>query len=639
MSIDEAFGQARQAYLNADYVGALTLLNNLLDVRDDARPRLLVGEVLMKLRMPAEALDAYEQAAQVEGPLQPVCLWRCALTALETGDLDKAQAYGLRLRAIRPDDPELAAFLARLFLQRGEKDLVHAVKDTLADSEDTETLRLAAQLIGDDPRNHRNLDVFGKLRRRFPQDDYTRFTLLGFAREFCAFDLIEAEEKLIAADLAGGRRDILKAETPHMALMWCGDEETLRAAENLPQPAVIDPARQRRRRYTPHDRGPKIRIGYVSADFWDDHATMRLLQSVLTAHDPERFEVTLFCITPPRFLAMDGGHRKQWGRIVPLSDLDDAAAVAEIRAAKIDILVDLKGNTGAARPGLFNADAAPVQVAWLGFPGSSVGVDCDYIIGDPVVLPQASALSYHETFCRLPETYQPNDPVHRPLPMAKSRAELDLPEDAPVFAAFNATRKITPATFDLWMRILAGAPDSLLWVMCDHPLARENMQARARARGVDPKRIHFAKKMAYPDHIARLQAADLGLDTFPCNGHTTTSDTLWAGVPVLTMRGTTFASRVSESLLKAIGLEELVAADADGFVEMAVRLAADPAGRGALRNRLVRNRFRAPLFDAERFCRHLEAAYEQMAETSRAGHPPAPIDIAALPPRDRAFGP
>ena len=630
MSIDEAIGQARQAYMNADYVGALTLLNNLLDSKSDARPRMLVGEVLMKLGMPGDALEAFEQAALVEGPLLPVCLWRAALVSLETGDIDKAQHYGLRLREIRPDDPELAAFLARLFLQRGEHDLVDVVKDTLAGSEETETLRLAARLIGDDPRNPRNLEVFGKLRARFPADDYTRFTLLGFAREFCDFERIEQEEALIRADLAAGRTGILQAETPHMALMWSGDEAINRLAVNQQQPAVIDPTRQRHRRYTPHVFAEKIRVGYVSADLWDDHATMRLLQSVLMAHDPDRFEITLFCITPPRFLAMDGGNRKRWGRIVTLSDLDDAAAVAEIRAAGIDILVDLKGNTASSRPALFNSHAAPVQVAWLGFPGSSVGVDCDYIIGDPIVLPKTSALHYHEIFCRLPETYQPNDPTGRPVCAPASRAELGLPEGDFLFASFNHPRKITAEIITLWSRILHRVPRSKLWILHDSRRMAGNIASRFATLGIGTDRLIFTLPLPRPQHFARLPVADLILDTAPCNGHTTTADALHAGVPVLTMRGTNFASRVAESLLTAGGLPDLVAENGDDYVERAVALAMEPARCRRMSQRLIAERHRLPLFDSARFTRHLERAYRAMASRFSADLSPDHIDVEPI---------
>lgn len=614
----------------AAYHEALSAVSALLD--NGSGPDIFVeaGRTLERLGMLTEAAEAFEHAADRGGPEAPAHTLKAAELYFEAGDDDRALLLGMKLFKVMPANPDLAFILASLFARTGDWPLVNLVKNTLVRSDRPEHLQLAVRLIGDDVRNDNNLELFSKLRALFPHDNHIRFSLMGFAREFCDYAVLEREERLLERELAQDGAGLLAAESPHHNLMWCGDERLNRQAANvraLPPTSRFNPQRPVKL----HQWGTRLRIGYLSSDLWDDHATMRLFQSVLTAHDPERFDVTLFCYTPEKFAGFDSGKRETWGRIVPVGHLDDAGAEAVIREHGIDILVDLKGHTGGARPGIMNRMAAPVQVAWLGFPGSVTGVDCDYVIGDATVLPDSSKQHYHEKFCRLPDTYQPNDPVHRPLPPATSRAELGLPEDRFVFAAFNSARKISRRTIALWVRILEEADNTVLWIMCDSPLARGNIQTCIEAAGIAPGRVIFAPKTAYENHVARLQAADLGLDTFPYNGHTTTSDKLWAGLPVITARGTNFASRVSESLLKAIGLPQLVADDDEGFCDLAIRLAADRAEVESLKQHLADNRYTAPLFDAERFCRHLETAYETMAARARDGLEPDHFDVPALP--------
>ena len=251
--------------------------------------------------------------------------------------------------------------------------------------------------------------------------------------------------------------------------------------------------------------------------------------------------------------------------------------------------------------------------------------------------PDSSKPFYHEKFCRLPDTYQPNDNVYRPLPPPMRRSDAGLPDDRIVFASFNAVRKINLDMFRSWMRILAAVPESVLWIMCQDEAARKNLLDQARRAGIGAERIIFAAATGQEAHIARLQAASIGLDTSPYNGHTTTSDKLWAGLPVVTVRGNHFASRVSESLLNAVGLPELVAETIDDYVALAVRLAQSPAELAALRRKLRDNRFRMPLFDSERFTRHLESAYVAIAERCRRGDAPEHMDIPALPARTAPF--
>lgn len=455
--------------------------------------------------------------------------------------------------------------------------------------------------------------------------------------QLCLAELEDQDARLLAL-MVSGQASAFAVDDPHDHIMWCDDEALNFRITRMHGGTGFTPQSRAARRTLPHSFGQKIRVGYLSNDLSDQHATMRLFQGVLLDHDPARFDVTLFCYTSDAVIATDQGLRSRYGRIVRIGKLNDADARDTIRNAGIDILVDLKGHTRDARVSLVNSGLAPIQVAYLGFPGCGTGIDCDYIISDAIVTPTQSQPHYHERFCRLPECYQANDGEHRALPPAASRAELGLPEDAIVIASFNAAKKITPLTARLWAEVLRAVPKAVLWMMCDDLDARANFTAFMTDQGVPADRIIFATRAAYPQHVARLQAADFAVDSFPTNGHTTTSDKLWAGLPVVTRRGRNFTSRVSESLLMALGLPELVAPDDRGFVDLCVALARDPARLAALKARIARSRFIAPLFDTERFTRHLERAYEVMVDRQRQGLEPEAFDVEALPPRTAPFG-
>lgn len=481
-------------------------------------------------------------------------------------------------------------------------------------------LLVSRQLVARNPRHAEGLALYRSL-----------------IRDCLMFDAVEKSDAELLARLKAGDPWALGAERPLDHISWCDDEAITRRLTRIDEARPFTEASRTARRSHPHRFGEKIRIGYLSNDFSSRHATMRLFQGVLLAHDPARFEVTLYCHTPPELVSTDEDMRRHYGRIVPVADMTAEQAAQRMRADGIDILVDLKGHTRAARLDIVNAGGAPIQVAWLGFPGTGTGIDCDYVIGDPVVTPPSVAEHYVEEIVRLPECYQPNDSRLRPLVPPASRASLNLPEDKLVFGSFNGQRKISARTARLFFRVLDAVPDSVLYMMCPEPFARVNFAQHAARAGIAPERMIMTDMVDYPAHLARLQACDLGLDSFPYNGHTTTSDQLWAGLPVPTIRGRSFAARVSESLLTAIGLPELVAEDDDAYVALMVALSADAPRRKALSAHLAEQRFRAPLFDTERYTRHLEKAFEMMVERARAGAPPASFDVPALPPRSERF--
>jgi predicted O-linked N-acetylglucosamine transferase (SPINDLY family) len=297
------------------------------------------------------------------------------------------------------------------------------------------------------------------------------------------------------------------------------------------------------------------------------------------------------------------------------------------REVGIDIAVDLNGITGSARTGIFSYRAAPIQVNYLGYPGTMGAKYIDYIIADPTLIPIESEQYYSEKIVYLPNTYQPNDRRRLIAKKLFTKEELGLPKESFVFCCFNNNFKITPNTFDGWMRILKAVKNSILWLLEDNPIAALNLQKEAKIRGIDPKRLIFAKRMILSDHLARHQVADLFLDTLPYNAHTTASDSLWAGLPVLTCMGESFPSRVSASLLNAIELPELITTTQEQYEIKAIELATNPEKLKDIKKKLERNKLTTALFDTPRFTKHIEAAYKQMYERYQADLPPSNIYI------------
>ncbi|WP_157050477.1 tetratricopeptide repeat protein [Herbaspirillum rhizosphaerae] len=372
----------------------------------------------------------------------------------------------------------------------------------------------------------------------------------------------------------------------------------------------------------------KIKIGYYSADF-HNHATTYLMAELFEKHDREAFELIGFSYGPDITDPMRQRVSSAMDRFIDVRHESDAAVVAMSRDIGIDIAVDLKGYTQDSRIGIFACGAAPVQVSYLGYPGTLGAPYIDYLIGDKVITPDAAATHYSEQIVRLPHSYQINDRTRAIAERSFSRSELGLPEDAFVFACFNNHYKITPQVFDIWMRILGKVAGSVLWLFGDTPTVIANLRAEAKQRGIDADRLVFAPQMELALHLARHRQADLFLDTCNYNAHTTASDALWVGLPVLTRIGNTFSGRVAASLLHAVGLPELVTTSVAEYEERALALAADRERLAGYRQHLLANRLSATLFDSGLFTRHIENAYRYMHQRRVAGLPPAAYDVPA----------
>ncbi|MEW6640005.1 MAG: tetratricopeptide repeat protein [Pseudomonadota bacterium] len=456
-----------------------------------------------------------------------------------------------------------------------------------------------------------------------PELPFLKGSLLHEKMLACDWNGVAALTAEIERDLAAGKPAIEPfgwqgLATSPASLQQCA---VLFNAARFPQAAAHAPA-------PPPPGDGRIRIGYLSGEF-RQQATSLLLVGVLEHHDAGRFEIT----------AIDNGWddgsdtRKRIEqaveRVLPIRGLGDPEAVAAIRAAGIDVLVNLNGYFGDERTRVFARRAAPLQVNYLGFPGTLGAPYLDYIVADRHVLPDSERAFFTEKVVTLPHSYQANDRARPIAPVDVSRADCGLPATGMVFCCFNNAYKITPEVFDRWVRILAEVDGSVLWLLADHPAAAANLRREAEARGVSGARLVFADRKPPAEHLARHRCADLFLDTLPYNAHTTASDALWAGLPLLTCRGTTFAGRVATSLLETLQLPELITASLDDYAALAIALAREPARLAALTGKLADHRLTTPLFDTALFTRHLEAAFAAMVERQRAGQAPDHIVVPA----------
>lgn len=370
----------------------------------------------------------------------------------------------------------------------------------------------------------------------------------------------------------------------------------------------------------------KIRIGYFSADF-QHHATAYLMAGFFEAHNKEKFELIAFSFGPDSHDDLRIRLRKSFDYFIDVREMTDKKIAELSREMGIDIAIDLKGFTKDFRMSIFAHRAAPIQVNYLGYPGTMGSDYIDYIIADQALIPKEYQCNYSEKIVYLPDSYQINDRLRVISDRVFTRQELGLPENVFVFCSFNNGYKITPMIFDGWMRILSSVQDSVLWLLEDNPSVPINLRREAELRGISGDRLIFAKRMPPPEHLARHRCADLFLDTYPCNAHTTASDSLWAGLPLITLRGESFASRVASSLLSAAGLPELITDTQSDYESLAIELANDSSKLKECKSRLRNNLFTMPLFDTQSTTNNIELAYIEMMERYWNGLLPDHIQI------------
>jgi predicted O-linked N-acetylglucosamine transferase (SPINDLY family) len=466
--------------------------------------------------------------------------------------------------------------------------------------------------------------AFERLAQARPGFDYARSNALHSRIYACDWRGREQDVAELRRRVRAGER----ADVPFSFLAIADSAEEQLACARRYVADRFPPAPQPLWQGQPRRPG-RLRLAYLSADF-HEHATAYLMAGVFEQHDRERFETIAVSTGPDANDAMRARLRGAFEHWLDIRQLGDLEAARALRALDVDILVDLKGLTVDNRAGVLAHRVAPLQVAYLGYPGSSGADYIDYVVADERVLPPAMAEFFSEQVAWLPDSYQANDRARAIAPDTPTRAECGLPEHGFVFCCFNNSYKIDPETWAAWMRLLQALPDSVLWLIEDNADATRNLRAEADRAGVAPSRLVFAPRLPPSRHLARHRLADLFLDTLPCNAHTTASDALWAGLPLLTRAGNAFAGRVAASLLHALGLDELVAADLGEYEISALALARAPQALSALRARLALARETAPLFDTARFRRHLEAAYLRMWQAHADGEAPRSFRVDAI---------
>jgi predicted O-linked N-acetylglucosamine transferase (SPINDLY family) len=454
-----------------------------------------------------------------------------------------------------------------------------------------------------------------------PDYDYARGDLLHLRMHGADWLEFEREKALVDAGVRAGKR----IATPFMYQAVSQSPADLQvcsrtyAKHQFPSAPAL---------WKKSDRAhAKIRIGYVSGEF-RNQATAHLTAGLYESHDKRKFEIVAF----DNGRNDDSPIRKRlevaFDRFVDISGLSDRAAAKKILGEEIDILVNLNGYFGKQRTGIFSQRPAPIQVNYLGFPGTLGASYIDYILADRFVIPPEERQYYTENVVYLPDSYQANDRTRPATQPILNRVQNGLPDEAFVFCNFNNGYKLTPAMFSVWMRILRQVDRSVLWLLESNATFARNIKRESERHGVDGHRIIFAPRVPMEEHCARLKLADLFLDSLPYNAHTTASDALWVGLPLVTCYGSAFPGRVATSLLRAIGLPELVSENFEGYETCALNLARDPTSLQSIREKLARNRLNAPLFDTDRFRRHVESAYATMWEIFQRGETPRSFRVA-----------
>jgi len=573
------------------------------------------GNTLLALGRGEDALTAYDRALAVR-PDFAEAHYNRGQPLLDAMRLEEALASYTKAIALRPGFAKALNGRGIALQKLGRVAEALASYDAALEiTPDPEILNNRASLLLAAKRFQEARDRFRNALAAAPEDDQAFAGLAAAALNLCDWPLV-AE---LAPEMKSRTEEGRPCADPLVLVGYHDDPALhLRAAENylrerMPQQPRPLPGRAM-------SSGGRIRIAYLSADF-RTHPVASLIAGLFEHHDRSRFEVSAISFGPDDRSAMrarmEAGF-EHFHDVRGLGDQDVAKLLAKINT---DIAIDLNGHTQGARLGILAFRPAPVQVSYLGFPGTTGSNFTDYLIADRVVLPPEQQCFFTEKIVYLPHSYQANDSA-RKIAALPGRQEAGLPGAGFVFCSFNNNWKITAPVFAIWMRLLTAVPGSLLWLFADNEGACINLRRAASAHGVDPDRLFFAPRVPEAEHLARHQLADLFLDTLPYNAHTTASDALWAGLPMLTCLGTSFPGRVGASLLHAIGLPELVTESLAEYEAVALRLAKDPSLLKALRDKLGGNRLRLSLFDTDRFRRDIEAAYTTMWEIAKRGEPP-----------------
>jgi predicted O-linked N-acetylglucosamine transferase (SPINDLY family) len=576
------------------------------------------GRLLGMMGRAQEALVSFDRALQLE-PKNPEALrFRADLLFFMKRNHEAASAYASYL-SLRPDDPQAwnNRGVALIELQR-HADALPCFERTIAiDPRDGEAWCNRANVLFELKRFDEAAESYSKALEIEPNLSFVRGFLAQCRLRSCDWRFLDRDRAEIEAGVRAGR-PVLDPLGSLFILRSAEDQlrcARISAADGF---AMLPSPLWKGERYR-HDR---IRLAYLSADY-RPHPVAFLVAGVFEHHDRQRFETIGISFGPGEDSDIHARIAKGFEHFHDVRDKTDLEIAKLLREHEVDIAVDLMGFTEHCRTGILAHRPAPVQVNYLGFPGTMGAPHIDYILADHTVIPDSDRTFYSEQIVYLPDAYQANDSRREVAPVQPTRAELGLPDDGLVFCCFNNNFKITAEFFAIWMRLLAGTEKSVLWLLGDNASVVRNLRARAAESGVAPQRLIFAPRTSPAEHLARQRAADLFLDTLPYSAHTTASDALFVGLPLITCLGTTFAGRVAASLLSAVGLPELITRSLEEYEALAMRLAHQREALQSIRSKLAANGKTHPLFDTLRMTRNLEAAFEAMWERGQRGLPPA----------------
>lgn len=575
--VEQLFNQGIEAFQRGDMDRAATCFGNAFTRDPNFAPAYNgLGLVLMNLGAMPEALERYDQAIRVAPEYASPYINRgIVLRAL--GKTEEALASLDRAIMLQPDNPNAHSNRASILTEHSQFTAAVAAFDRTLE-------------INPNYRHARGLRLLNKVQT-------------------CDWTNLPAELADLAARIDRG--EPASPPWPLILLLDRPDSQRKMAeafiASDMRENPALGPLRKR-------PRPERIKIGYYSWDF-HRHATAHLIAELFERHDRSKFEITAFSWGPQTDDDMQKRLKAGVDHFINVADKAPAEIARLSREREIDIAIDLKGITTGHRLNIFSFRAAPIQVHYLGYPHTTGAPYIDYFIADNTIVPETHRQYYTEKIVAMPNSYQVNDSHRKASDSVFSRADLDLPAEGFVFCALNNNFKIMPPTFDSWMRILTAVPGSVLWLLDDLDIIKSNLRKAAKQRGVDPDRLVFAPRVKSEEHLTRMKSAGLFLDSWPCNAHTTASDALWVGLPVLTFPGNTFTSRVASSLLNAVGMPEMIVSSQAEYEATAIALANDPARLQALKDKLIANRATAPLFDTALFTHNFEAALLKMVDT------------------------
>ena len=581
---------------------AIVSFKKVLEIQPDfAEAYLNMGAALHWKGELEAAIDSYKQALKIKLDYA-AAHYNMGNALKDKGDIDAAIASYNKALQIKPDHAEAHNNMGIILQWKGELDAaIDSYKQALKIKPDyAEAHNNMGNTLMEKGDSNAAIDSYKQALKNDPNNANAKSQMLCQLQHMCHFC-----ETGVLEDASMHLGIHTEAVPPFVGLSWGDNAEQqlarsrVWASEKFKQTPLLLSSR-------PQSRPARLKIGYFSADFYS-HATMYLMAGLLRDHDSKQFELYAYSYGRSKTGDLRRRAERDVDHFFDVTDLADREIIDLAHSHGLDIAIDLKGYTQHTRSAVFQYRLAPIQINYLGYPGSMGASFIDYIIADPIVIPEHQRKFYSESVIYLPHTYQPNDDARKISKANTTRTDFGLPEEAFVFCCFNYNYKISPHEFDIWVRLLRKVDGSVLWLMNSNKFAERNLRKEAEQRGIEPSRLVFAGMLSHSEHLSRHKHADLFIDTFNYNAHTTASDALWSGLPVVTKRGKQFAARVAASLLTAVGLPELITETEEEYERLIFELASDTDKLSAIKVKLAGNRLKEPLFNTKRYTRNFEA--------------------------------